>query len=152
MEKVDYSKELIETARKICTPGKGILAADESPGSVAKKFDVLKIENVEENRRRYREMLLTSAGIEDYISGVILQEETAKQATKDGKLFITYLQDRGIVAGIKVKLERLRSTRDWLSSRAIRTRRTLPRDWMSWLLWLRSSTGSDAGSLSGEQS
>jgi fructose-bisphosphate aldolase class I len=71
---VDYSKELIETAKKICTAGKGILAADESPGSIIKKFDVLNVENTEENRRKYREMLITAEGIEQYISGVILQE------------------------------------------------------------------------------
>lgn len=98
----DYSGELIATANKICTPGKGILAADESPTSVAKKFDSLKVENNAENRRKYREMLITSPGIEEYISGVILQEETAGQATKDSVSFIKYLQDRGIVPGIKV--------------------------------------------------
>lgn len=54
MEKKDFTQELIDTAKRICTPGKGILAADESPASVAKKFDSLKIENNAENRRRYR--------------------------------------------------------------------------------------------------
>ncbi len=63
MEKQDVTKELIETARKICTPGKGILAADESPASVEKKFKALNLENTAENRRRYRDMLLTSEGI-----------------------------------------------------------------------------------------
>jgi fructose-bisphosphate aldolase class I len=101
---VDYSKELIETAKKICTPGKGILAADESPGSIIKKFDALNVENTAENRRRYREMLITAEGIEQYISGIILQEETAEQSTKDGVLFIKYIQDHGIVPGIKVKI------------------------------------------------
>jgi fructose-bisphosphate aldolase class I len=67
------------------------LAADESPGSIIKKFDALNVENTAENRRRYREMLITAEGIEQYISGVILQEETAEQATKDGVLFIKYL-------------------------------------------------------------
>ena len=98
----DYSAELIATANKICTPGKGILAADESPGSIIKKFDALKVQNNPENRRKYREMLITSPGIQEYISGVILQEETAEQANKEGVLFIKYLQDRGIVPGIKV--------------------------------------------------
>jgi len=59
MEAKDYSKELIETAHKICTAGKGILAADESPGSVDKKFNPIGLENNAENRRKYREMLLT---------------------------------------------------------------------------------------------
>jgi len=63
MESKDYSKELIETALKICTPGKGILAADESPGSVEKKFKGIALENNAENRRKYRNMLLTSPGI-----------------------------------------------------------------------------------------
>jgi fructose-bisphosphate aldolase class I len=63
MEKKDFTQELIDTAKKICTPGKGILAADESPSSVVKKFDALKLENNAENRRRYREMLLTVEGM-----------------------------------------------------------------------------------------
>lgn len=102
MEAKDFSKELIETANKICTPGKGILAADESPGSVDKKFNPIKLENNAENRRRYREMLITAPGAEEYISGVIFQEETAKQATKDGVNFVEYVKSKGIVAGIKV--------------------------------------------------
>lgn len=64
MEAKDFSKELIETAHKICTPGKGILAADESPSSVLKKFQAIQLENTPENRRRYRNMLLTSPGIQ----------------------------------------------------------------------------------------
>ncbi len=102
MEAKDYSKELIETAHKICTAGKGILAADESPGSVDKKFNPIGLENNAENRRKYREMLLTAPGLEQYISGVIFQEETAKQATKDGVLFVDYCKSKGIVPGIKV--------------------------------------------------
>jgi fructose-bisphosphate aldolase class I len=93
---------LIETANKIGAKGKGILAADESPGSIIKKFTPLGLENNAENRRRYREMLLTSPGIEEYISGVIFQEETAKQSTKDGVLFIEYVKAKGVVPGIKV--------------------------------------------------
>lgn len=102
MEKKDFTQELIDTAKRICTPGKGILAADESPASVVKKFDALKLENTAENRRRYREMLLTSPGIEQFISGVILQEETAKQADRTGKKFVELLQSKGVVPGIKV--------------------------------------------------
>lgn len=97
-----YRKELAETAKKICTPGKGILAADESEGTVGKKFATINLENNEENRRLYREMLFTAEGIENYISGVILFEETCRHATKDGKPFIEYLKEKGIVAGIKV--------------------------------------------------
>ena len=100
--KKDYSKELIETANKICAPGKGILAADESPGSVEKKFKGIGLENNAENRRKYRHMLITSPGIEQYISGVIFHEETAKQEAKEGVNFTDYVKSLGIVAGIKV--------------------------------------------------
>jgi fructose-bisphosphate aldolase class I len=102
MEGKDYSKELIETANKICTPGKGILAADESPGSVEKKFKGINLENTAENRRKYRDMLLTSPGIENYISGVIFHEETAKQLHGNGQNYTDYVKSLGIVAGIKV--------------------------------------------------
>ena len=102
MDKQDFSKELVETANRICTAGKGILAADESPGSVEKKFKPLGLENNAENRRRYREMLLTSEGIEQYISGVIFHEETAKQADSNGTNFVELVRSKGIVPGIKV--------------------------------------------------
>ena len=102
MEKNDFSKELVQTAQQICTPGKGILAADESPGSVEKKFKPLGLENNSENRRRYRQMLLSSPGIENYISGVIFHEETAKQANSDGISFVELVKSKGIIPGIKV--------------------------------------------------
>lgn len=102
MDKQDFTKELVETANRICTKGKGILAADESPSSVIKKFEPLGIENNAENRRKYREMLLTAEGLEQYISGVIFQEETAKQSTSDGVNFVEYARSKGIVPGIKV--------------------------------------------------
>ena len=105
MEKQDFRKELIETAHKICTPGKGILAADESPGSVEKKFKAFNLENTPENRRRYRDMLLTSEGIEQYISGVIFHQETAKQTTTNGVNFVELVKSKGIVPGIKVDKE-----------------------------------------------
>jgi fructose-bisphosphate aldolase class I len=71
-EKKDFRAELAETARKICTPGKGILAADESEGTIGKKFAALQnVENTAENRRRYREVLFTTPEFEKYISGVI---------------------------------------------------------------------------------
>lgn len=135
----DYSEELIATANKICTPGKGILAADESPTSVSKKFDALKVENNAENRRKYREMLITSPGIEQYISGVILQEETAGQGNKEGVTFIKYLQDRGIVPGIKVNLGLFRWIRELQPWRATPMTRVILKDWQSYLRWQRSS-------------
>ena len=98
----DYSKELVETAHKICTAGKGILAADESPGSVDKKFNPIGLENNQENRRKYRDMLLTAPGLETYISGVIFHEETARQNTIAGTNFVEYLKAKGILSGIKV--------------------------------------------------
>jgi len=100
--KVDYRQELAETARKICTPGKGILAADESTGTIAKRFESINTENTEENRRKYRELLFTAEGIENYISGVILFEETCTHATRDGKNLVQLLREKGIVPGIKV--------------------------------------------------
>jgi len=82
--------------------GKGILAADESTGTIKKRFDVIKLESTEESRRSYREMLLTTPGIADYISGVIFYDETLRQKTKDGVPFPEYLTKLGIVPGIKV--------------------------------------------------
>lgn len=100
--KKDFRKELAETAAKLATPGKGILAADESEGTIGKKFVSIGVENNVENRRAYRELLFTAPGIEQYISGVILFSETAGQSTKDGKNFVDLLISKGIVPGIKV--------------------------------------------------
>jgi fructose-bisphosphate aldolase class I len=74
--KLNFKAELIENARKIATPGKGILAADESTGTMGKRLEKINVENTEENRRNYRDLLFTSPKIEDYISGVIMFEET----------------------------------------------------------------------------
>jgi len=92
----------METANRICRPGFGILAADESTGTIGKRFDSIKLENTEENRRKYRELLFTAPGVENYISGVILYEETVKQSTKEGKAFMDLLKEKGIIPGIKV--------------------------------------------------
>lgn len=78
------------------------MAADESHGTLGKKFTPLNIENVEENRRSYRELLFLSEGMEQYISGVILFDETARQSTKDGKRFVDVLKEKGVAVGIKV--------------------------------------------------
>jgi fructose-bisphosphate aldolase class I len=102
MEKQDFRKELVETANKIARRGFGILAADESTGTIGKRLDAIKVENNEENRRAYRELLFTSEGFENYISGVILFEETVKQSTKDGKPFMELLRSKGVVPGIKL--------------------------------------------------
>lgn len=97
-----FRQELAETAKKICTPGKGILAADESEGTIGKKFVTIDVENTFENRRRYRELLFTTPELEKNISGIILFSETVNQVTKDGKKFVDIIKEKGIVPGIKV--------------------------------------------------
>src|SRR5215470_16481506 len=93
---------MTSTARAMVAPGKGLLAADESAGTCKKRFDTVKVECTEENRRAYREMLFTTAGVEQHVSGVILFDETLRQKTKDGVNFGEYLESRGIIPGIKV--------------------------------------------------
>ena len=95
-------KALNAVAKAMTGNSKGILAADESGGTIKKRFDTIDTESTEENRRRYREMLFTTAGVEDYIGGVILFDETIRQKTKDGVPFPKYLADRGMIPGIKV--------------------------------------------------
>ena len=94
--------ELESNAKAMVAKGKGILAADESSGTCKKRFDSLNIECTEETRRVYREMLLTAAGSEAFVSGVILYDETIKQKTKDGTPFPLYLAKLGVLPGIKV--------------------------------------------------
>jgi fructose-bisphosphate aldolase class I len=94
--------ELEATARAMVAKGKGILAADESGGTIKKRFDTIKLDSTEEARRRYREMLFTAEGASSYISGVILYDETIRQKTSDGTPFPQYLAKNGIVPGIKV--------------------------------------------------
>ncbi|HSB39805.1 MAG TPA: class I fructose-bisphosphate aldolase, partial [Gaiellaceae bacterium] len=93
---------LEETARALVAEGKGILAADESDGTIKKRFDSIGVESTEENRRGYRELLFTTEGAEEYISGVILFDETIRQSAADGTPFPKVLQGRGIIPGIKV--------------------------------------------------
>lgn len=97
-----YHDELIATANAIVVKGKGILAADESTGTIGKRFDSIKVENNDENRRAYRELLFTSEGIENYISGVILFKDTLSHKTEGGVPLVKILQDKGIIPGIKV--------------------------------------------------
>ncbi|CAI2349400.1 unnamed protein product [Caenorhabditis sp. 36 PRJEB53466] len=95
--------ELRSIANAIVTPGKGILAADESTGSMEKRLTSIGLENNEENRRKYRQLLFTAgADLNKYISGVILFHETFYQKTDDGKPFTQLLQEQGIIPGIKV--------------------------------------------------
>ena len=93
---------LSATAEALVAPGKGILAADESGGTIKKRFDSISVESTEENRRDYREMLFTAKNIGDYISGVILYDETIRQRADDGTPFAELLAAKGVVPGIKV--------------------------------------------------
>src|SRR5688500_9640866 len=94
--------DLHETARALVADDRGILAADESSGTIEKRFDSIELESTEENRRAYRDMLFTTPGLEEFVSGVILFDETLRQATADGTPFASYLSDKGIIPGIKV--------------------------------------------------
>src|SRR6266700_8248644 len=94
--------ELHETAKALVAEGKGILAADESDGTIKKRFDSIGVESTEDNRRAYRELLFTTEGAEEYISGVILFDETIRQSSSDGTPFPELLESKGIIPGIKV--------------------------------------------------
>ena len=96
--------KLAETARSLVAPGKGILAADESGSTIKKRFDSIGVESTEENRRDYRELLFRTAGAGEYISGVILYEETLRQNGADGTPLVKVLTDQGIIPGIKVDM------------------------------------------------
>lgn len=97
-----YKDELIETAKKIVTPGKGILAADESTGTIASRFKSINVENTEENRRLYRQLLIKTPGLKEYISGVIFYEETIEQKDDNGERIVDILRKEGIHVGIKL--------------------------------------------------
>jgi fructose-bisphosphate aldolase class I len=96
------AQELQETAHAIVAEGKGILAADESDGTIKKRFDSIGVESTEETRRAYRDLLFTTEGVEEYISGVILFDETIRQASADGTPFPQLLASKGVIPGIKV--------------------------------------------------
>jgi fructose-bisphosphate aldolase class I len=89
-------------AQAMVAPGKGILAADESTGTIEKRLKSIQVENTEDNRRAYRDMLFTSKGLGQYISGVILYDETLRQKGLGGTLFVEMLARNGILPGIKV--------------------------------------------------
>ncbi len=94
--------ELHETAKALVAEGKGILAADESTGTIKKRFDTIGLESTEDNRRAYRDLLFTTPGVEEFISGVILFDETIRQSALDGTPFPKLLESKGIIPGIKV--------------------------------------------------
>jgi fructose-bisphosphate aldolase class I len=94
--------DIASVARSLVPPGKGILAADESTGSIKRRFDSIGAASTPESRRAYRGLLFTTPGVEEYISGVILFDETLRQSTQDGIPFPKLLSGRGIAPGIKV--------------------------------------------------
>src|SRR3982075_3573621 len=95
--------DLNKVALAMVTPGKGILAADESTGTIKKRFDAINVASTEETRRDYREMLFRSSeGMSKYISGVILYDETIWQNAKDGTPLVKLIQQAGAIPGIKV--------------------------------------------------
>jgi fructose-bisphosphate aldolase, class I len=96
------AQELHETARAIVADHKGILAADESTGTIKKRFDSIGVDSTEENRRFYRQLLFTTPGMEEYIGGVILYDETIRQSADDGTPFPELLAAKGVIPGIKV--------------------------------------------------
>jgi fructose-bisphosphate aldolase class I len=96
--------ELNRVATAMVAKGKGILAADESSGTIKKRFDAIKLDSTEEHRRTYREMLFTAPGAAQSVSGVILYDETIHQKTRDGTPFPQYLAKQGMIPGIKVDL------------------------------------------------
>ena len=93
---------LAKTAAAMVAKGKGVLAADESSGTCETRFKTVNVECTEENRRTYRGLLFTTPGVEQYVSGVILYDETVRQKTNDGVLFPDYLAKKGILPGVKV--------------------------------------------------
>jgi len=95
-------QELYETAEAIVADNKGILAADESTGTITKRFDSIGVESTAETRRAYRDLLFTTPGIEDSIGGVILYDETIRQSAHDGTPFAELLASKGVIPGIKV--------------------------------------------------
>jgi len=97
-----FAAELIENAKFIASTGKGILAADESTGTIGQRFASIGVENNEDNRRKYRQLLFKTEGIEQYVSGVILFEETLYQADDNGTPFVDIMKAKGILPGIKV--------------------------------------------------
>jgi fructose-bisphosphate aldolase class I len=96
--------ELHEIAKALVAEGKGILAADESSGTIKKRFDSIGVESTEENRRAYRDLLFLTEGAEEFISGVILYDETLRQSSADGTPFPKLLESKGIIPGIKVDM------------------------------------------------
>ena len=95
-------QQLSQDAQELVMPGKGILAADESSGTIKKRFDSIGVESTEDNRRDYRELLFRTPGVGEYISGIILYDETLRQKSTNGTPLVKIIQDQGVIPGIKV--------------------------------------------------
>ncbi|MEM9533253.1 MAG: class I fructose-bisphosphate aldolase [Pseudomonadota bacterium] len=93
---------LTQIAQAMVAPGKGILAIDESSGTIKKRFDTINLESTEDHRRAYREMLLTTPGLGEHVAGAILFDETLRQSTKAGRPFVDVMNEAGVIPGIKV--------------------------------------------------
>jgi fructose-bisphosphate aldolase, class I len=102
MRAYEHEEELRRTAEEIVADGRGILAADESTGTIKKRFDSIELESTEESRRAYRDMLFTTPGLGEFVSGVILYDETIRQQAADGTPFPKLLTKSGMIPGIKV--------------------------------------------------
>ncbi len=94
--------QLANAANEMVADAKGLLAADESTGTIGKRLDSIGAENTEDNRRDYRELLFRTEGLGQFISGAILYDETIRQSAADGTSLVSVLQDQGISPGIKV--------------------------------------------------
>src|ERR1700690_3675716 len=99
---ISTASELAKIAKAIVASGKGIIAADESAATCQKRFDAVGVPCTEENRRVYRQTVFTAPGLESYVSGIILYDETIRQDTDQGENFAAYLADKDIFPGIKV--------------------------------------------------
>ena len=136
----DVSARLLETARAIVADHKGILAADESTGTIRKRFDSIGVESTEENRRAYRNLLFTTPGLEEYIGGVILYDETIRQSADDGTPFAECSRRRASSPGSRwTRRQAARAARR--RNRHRRARRVAERS--------RSTSASGRGSPSG---
>src|SRR5438132_6256380 len=101
-ERTMKTENLESVARKLVGPGRGILAADESLPTIEKRLKSIGVASTEDNRRAYREILFTTAGVGEFVSGVILFDETIRQKTHDGRAFVEAVEEQGIIPGIKV--------------------------------------------------
>jgi len=99
---LEHHDDLVSTARAMVAPGKGILAADESTGTITKRFRGIGVDSTETNRRDYRELLFRTPGFEEYVSGVILFDETLRQKAADGVPLVEVIRAAGVIPGIKV--------------------------------------------------